>query len=199
MGSKPPVIAVDVDGVIADLHTVWIARYNAEYNDTLTHEQVNAWDMHNFVKPECGTKIYNYLADPTMYDDVLPYPGALEGVKLLLMAGSKVVYATSCVYNSLNAKWDWLEKYGFFFDLAGRRSQPMLIAVTDKSLLNADLLIDDYPENLKVFAGKTILFDQPYNRTFQTPHRARHWIGETSSLSPWSVIYHVNNILREKK
>ena len=50
-------ILVDVDGVCADLHMTWLHRYNTDYDDHLIHSDITRWAIHEFVKPECGTKI----------------------------------------------------------------------------------------------------------------------------------------------
>ena len=155
--NAPKTIAADVDGFLANLHKSWYARYNEDYNDNLQAEDVTEWGVHKFVKPECGNRIYEYLKDPSLYDDVLPYVGALETIKELKRLGYRVVYATSSPIESSGRKFFWLKQYGFI------REQKDYIEVSDKSLVRADILIDDYQGNLDGFEGKKILFAQPWN------------------------------------
>jgi 5'-nucleotidase len=150
------IIACDVDGVLADIHTVWYARYNKDYNDTLKPRDVTEWEVDKFVKPECGLKIYDYLKDPTLYNEVLPYPGALDFINKLKKLG-RVVYATSSPIESYGRKFLWLKEHGFI------KSQSDYFEARDKSLVRAYILIDDYQENLRHFIGIKILFGQPWN------------------------------------
>jgi 5'(3')-deoxyribonucleotidase len=154
------VIACDVDGVIADVLTNWLARYNRDYNDNLKHDDITAWDTSIFVKAECGKKIFAYLDDPSLYDDVLPYPGALDAVKELKKLG-RVVYATSSPAKSYGRKFFWLKEHGFLSD------QLDYFETRDKSLVRADFLIDDYYKNLDTFVGKKILLAQPWNYSLE--------------------------------
>src|SRR5690625_2202655 len=63
-------ILCDVDGVVADLLTEWVRRYNAKYDDDLSPEDITEWEMHRNVKPECGTDIHNFLRMPNLYSMV---------------------------------------------------------------------------------------------------------------------------------
>ena len=46
---------------------------------------------------------------------------------------------------------------------------------TDKSLIRADLIIDDRYKNVMDFVGPCILFDQPWNSHHQHHNRAAGW------------------------
>lgn len=185
-----PIIAVDVDGVCADLHYEWLRRYNAEYNDTLTINGIHQWEMTLAVKPECGKSIYKYLSQPDLYENVPLIPGAIEGVRALREKGYRVVFVTSCTKGMTDQKWGWLERHGFLE--AGSRGNADLVVAHDKSLINANLLIDDYDGNFTGWNGYGILFSAPYNVSFETPAnivRAEHW-GEAVELVQlaWSMV-----------
>ena len=107
------VIGVDVDEVVADLLGTWISKYNTAWNDQLLVEQITDWDTTLFVKPECGSKIYDILCEPDLYEDVKPIAGALVEIEALRSKGHKVVYATSCVRCMIDQKMDWLVRHGF--------------------------------------------------------------------------------------
>ena len=160
----PLTIACDVDGTIADLHTSWLNLYNADYNDTLTPEDIHAWNMANCVKPECGNKIFDYLNCPSLYDNVLPIEGALGAVTALREAGHRVVFVTSSNAAQAGRKLTWLIDNGF---LPNAHTFPDYIVANDKSLIRADMIIDDGVHNLRQFQVKhshyRILFTQPHN------------------------------------
>ena len=153
------IVGVDVDGVVADLHTEWLRLYNLDYDDDLTSADIVPWNTHEFVKPACGKKIYSYLSRADLYDHVNPVPGAKDGVALLRYAGHKPVFVTSNVKGMTDPKWRWLEQHGFL------QSQSELVVMHDKSLLNASVLIDDGAHNVRAILGHTpLLFDAPWNR-----------------------------------
>lgn len=166
-------IACDVDGVLADMEAEWYRRYNAEYGDTLTADQVTGWDLAQFVRPECGQRIYDYLTQPDFYSAVGMYEGALAGVGLLRAAGCKVLFVTSCTYGMVDQKARWLERHGFASEGKGRMLPPGLVVTHDKAAIRADLLIDDGAHNVQAWLEHTsapaILVDRPHNRSYVPP------------------------------
>lgn len=176
-------VFVDVDGVAADLETAWLARYNEAYMDDLRPEDLGGWRMDDKVKPECGTKIYDYLEDPDLYDEVEPVEGALEGVDQLRRRGLHVVFATSSPNGSAGAKLRWLLKHGFLPAIRVGSTHPDYIEIHSKGLLRGDILIDDGPHNIQAFNGYAILFERFHNRDFEWPVRAKGWLAVTDLLS----------------
>lgn len=174
------IIAVDVDGVVADMHTEWLNRYNVDYNDKLTIQDIVSWDTHLYVKPECGKNIYKYLNSQTLYNWVLPTVGAQTGVADLRRLGHRVVFATTNAKGMSDGKWEWLERRGFL------KGSEDLIVVGDKSLVRADLLIDDAPHNIDAFIGPAILFDRPWNYTM--PAGMKKFGYEYKRLATWRQI-----------
>jgi 5'(3')-deoxyribonucleotidase len=153
-------IAVDIDDVCAQLLPHWISRYNADYNDTLTEDNMTCWEIETLVKADCGMKIFKYLSEPDFYDGVLPVEGAAEGVHKLREMGHRVIFATSAHIYHGGKKFDWLVKHGFF---GGKPSHKDYVEVRDKSLIRADVLIDDYMGNIEAFVGFGILMNRPHN------------------------------------
>ena len=170
-------ILVDVDGPVANLPEAWLMRYNQDYNDCLTVDQIDSWDMVRYVKSECGSAIYSYL-DSHIYDFVKPVKGALEGVQELRKAGHRVIFVTSSPEGTGDAKYAWLKRHGFL-DARGAygdgRVSDDYIEAHDKSLIRGDVLIDDREENVQNFPGNTILFDAPHNRSYEHIRRAFSW------------------------
>lgn len=155
---RDKIIAMDVDGVIADLAPAWLARYNHDYNDNLKPSDLTGWDTHKFVKPECGFKMYDYLKDPHLYDDVLPTDGALDAINILKAHDYRIVYVTVTPIDASGRKFFWLRQYTFITDIKD------YVEASDKSLIRAGTIVDDKPENLDTFDGKKILFVQPWNQ-----------------------------------
>ena len=151
------IIALDVDGVVADLLTNWLRWYNLDYNDNLKPEEITRWETWEFTKPECGKKIIDYLKNPHIYDHVLPTLGAVEAISKLRMGGYRIIYATVTPIETTGVKYEWLKKFNLIDHMRD------YIEVTDKGLIRANVLVDDKPENLDHFLGTGILFSQPWN------------------------------------
>jgi 5'-nucleotidase len=169
-------ILCDVDGVIADMLPAWLAYYNAEYGDAVRPDDVTAWDVSKFVKPECGKKVFAYLNHPDLYSTVEPIRGALAGVRLLEEVGHKVVFVTTCTGPEMvAAKVEWLERHGFLTHEGKLRDVVFLAHGTTKDIIRGDVMIDDYEVNLHAFSGRGVLLDCSYNRHDQTFTRACNW------------------------
>lgn len=170
------IIQVDIDGVIADLLSEWIRLYNEDYQDTIRCEDVLEWDIMKAVKPECGTRIYQYLYNPDLYKGVRPIENALSGVSILRSLGHSIKYVSAGNPVSMRAKGEWLSSHGFmnqgeYIAIAAEGKSP------DKSIIFGDVLIDDGVHNLETFAGTLpILFDAPYNRAEMRYQRAVRWV-----------------------
>ena len=153
---------VDVDGVLANLGDAWMDAYNKDYDDTLTDDMLTDWNVLKFVKPECGEKIFDYLHDPELYNNVQVIDGANAGVSFIRQSGFRVVFATSSVNGSAGRKYRWLIDNGF---IDFRNHPKDYIEIQDKSLLigNDNVLIDDGFHNVNAFTGFGILFRAPHN------------------------------------
>jgi len=164
-------IICDVDGVLADLLTPWLAKYNKEYDDNKTPLDIKDWGIHKFLKPECGIKFYEYIENPKIYDKVLPYTDdAQQVIQKIREEGHRVVFVTTSTLGASGAKFKWLQKWGFI----NGHGMEDYIEATDKNLIKADILIDDRHENTKRWYHELgllpILFKQPWNENKIVPY-----------------------------
>lgn len=162
------VAMVDVDDVTADLMNNWLKIYNEEYDDSIKKEQIEDWKVHEFLKPSCGMKFYNYLTKK-LYKDISPIEGALEGVKELRKY-AHVIFVTSFIPKTAGIKYEWLVKHQF---LDNSRDY---IETYSKGLIKADIMIDDAWHNIQSFEGHLpILLTQPWNEKYDHYFRANNW------------------------
>lgn len=161
-------LILDMDGVQADLMHTWLLDYNAEYGDTKTHADITGWGVHNYVKPECGQKVYRYLWQEGLYDRVPIIAGLKEALPQLVGLGLDLATATKCDHNPtmIAGKMAWLK----------RNSQEIpednWAFVSNKGMLQGDLLVDDNPEYLNEFLIRNphavgLLFDAPWNQDLE--------------------------------
>jgi len=188
------VFAFDVDAVVAALDVAWLARYNKDYDDHLTPDDLLEYNTSKFVKPSCGVKIYDYLKDPTLYDDVLPIEGAREIIDDVRNDGHRTIFVTTTPIETAGRKFHWLVDHGFLSD--SRKGLADYYEATDKSLIRADILLDDAPHNVKDFQGKAILFDQPWNKNFDWPSRVTGWNDFYAQYSKGTLGLHPTELLR---
>lgn len=152
------IIASDIDDVLVPFVPEWIRRYNIDYGDNLKVEEINEWSLLSFVKPKCGKKIYDYIEQPNIYDNLLPIEGSLKGINNLKKQGHRIIYATASTEGHAKVKYHWLKKYGFIDNINDYAE------LHDKSLIYADILIDDRYDNVKNFRGLGILYRAPWNK-----------------------------------
>ena len=157
------IIFCDIDDVVADLLSEWLRWYNLDYDGCLTPKDIHEWDLSKRVKQSCGIKIYDYLNNPAIYDNVKPIQYSLYGVNQLRQFGYRVIFATATPRTTPYRKFDWLEEHGF------KPEMKDYIEIRDKSLLNGDILLDDKVENVSNFKGKGVLFNQPHNEYYLFP------------------------------
>lgn len=163
------IIALDIDGVCADLLTVWLSWYNKDYSDNLTMNKLTDWNIHQFTKPECGLKMYNYIENPDIYDTVMPILGATTVIKRIRNLGYRIIYVTSSTNGHAGRKFNWLKEYEMISELDD------YVECKDKSLIKTHYLVDDYPVNISSFSGIGVLFNQPYNRKSLHSPRVNDW------------------------
>lgn len=173
------IIGVDVDGVVADLHTEWIRRHNVDYDWKTRRDQLSSWDAESWpISPECGKRIYDYLRQPDLYQRVPVIDGAQIAIRDLKKLGHRVVFVTSNAKGMTDQKWDWLERFGF---LEVRYTHSDMVIAHDKALVKTDVLIDDKLSTVQKYPYPTILMDQPWNRSVHWATRAKGW-GEVMAM-----------------
>jgi 5'-nucleotidase len=159
-------IGIDVDEVVADLHTAWLDRYNLLYDDAVTPADILSWEIEKYVS--CGKKIFNLLT-PDIYREVKPIAGAFTACEQYRRLGS-VFFVTTCPdLGHETAKFQWLVDHGFLAPDEGFRFIPTKGTKADAPV---DVLIDDKPENVNEFPGWALLVNRPHNRASAT-HRMR--------------------------
>jgi 5'(3')-deoxyribonucleotidase len=161
------IIAIDVDDTVANLSDAWLGRYNYDFEDNLTKNDITKWSVHKFVKPECGERIYDYLKDPTLYNFVEPIPHSLEAVNLLKRV-ARIIFVTAPTLEVMGRKYYWLKEHGYIDSLDD------YIETKEKYLINYDYIIDDRWDNVKG-SNDNWLYNAPWNKKYNYPQRIKSW------------------------
>lgn len=167
-------IAVDLDSTLNNLDEVWILQdYNNMYNDNLKAEDMVEWNTHNYVKPECGRKVYDIINQPGYFRHLGFRDIWTEEGFSWLIQHFDVYIVSSCTPQSIIDKVEWLKEKFPLFD-TGR-----FISCHHKGLINTDYLIDDGPHNIQDFKQKGVLYDAAYNKHLNEKDdgfvRLRNW------------------------
>ena len=160
------IIGIDVDDTSLALMPEWLKRSNNKYGGNYTPDQITQWEISKLVS--YGNKIFEFLSDEDLYDNIDPVEGALEGITKLKDMGHRVVFITAGMHKG---KYLRLKQLGFL------DREEDYIEARDKSLILTDILVDDRPFNLWQFKGKyTILFEKPaWSKDEDIEYRAKDW------------------------
>jgi 5'(3')-deoxyribonucleotidase len=156
-------VAVDVDGVLADIISVWLENYNRRVgNDKiLTKESVYRWDYWK----ELGYKEYEFYEELAgCWKEWRRVPLMEHDMPLHLRRLKSMVYRVDIVSAQMAKEQVrlWLEHNGIVYD-----EYVSVPRGRDKAYLDYDVFIDDSPINALSISsmGKyVILYDQPWNK-----------------------------------
>lgn len=146
------VFAIDADGVIVDLLTPWLFRYNIMYEDSLTLEQfAGKHDIHKNVKPSCGEDVYKLIETGWFFENLDPMPGAIETINNLIERKHTVLIVTSYSENGdiAHGKVNWFKRY---IPKVIENKGLILCPARMKKYIKCDVFIDDYIKNVREHA-----------------------------------------------
>lgn len=173
-------LLIDMDSVICDLMTDWHELYNRDYNDHLTVEKLKCWKSENYVKKECGIKIYDYLDTPGLFLNLKPLKNSID-VLSRLHERHRILICTSSGTYAYTEKEKWVVKHLPFI---GREN---IIFSHQKDMIRGDLLFDDAPHHLEAFKKSNrvaVAMDYPYNRNVDVP-RVKNWLEFEQFIKKW--------------
>lgn len=151
-------VAIDMDEVMADAVGKHLRRYNETYGTSLTVEHT-AGGIHACVPPDRVAAAEALLLEPAFFRDLDRVDGSVETVRALCERYDVFVATAAMeVPTSFADKYAWLREHFPFIPPSN------IVFCGDKSVVQADYLIDDSPRQLARFAGQRLLFDAPHNR-----------------------------------
>ncbi|MCV3201413.1 5' nucleotidase, NT5C type [Bacillus velezensis] len=161
------VIAIDMDQVLADLLSEWVAYINAYDDPSLKEEDILCWDISKYSNTQ--NNVYRHL-DYELFRNLDVIEGSQRVVEELTKKYEVYVVTTATNHpESLKAKLEWLtENFPFI-------PHSNVVLCGNKNIIKADIMIDDGIHNLETFAGMKILFDAPHNRNDNRFIRVMNW------------------------
>ncbi|MFI2742352.1 5'(3')-deoxyribonucleotidase [Zhouia sp. PK063] len=161
-------IAIDMDGVLADVETHFLNWYESDYGKRFTKTDLIGKSEEDAF-PKAGV-IKKFAATPNFFSTVPVMEGAEKAIAALQQHFEVYIVSAAMEFpQSLREKYYWLEAN--FPDIHWKN----IIFCGDKSIVNTDYMIDDHIKNLDYFKGKTLLFTAFHNVTVTHHTRANNW------------------------
>ncbi|MUT68302.1 5'-3'-deoxyribonucleotidase [Paenibacillus sp. NEAU-GSW1] len=163
-------IAIDMDEVIADFNTKHLQVFNRDYNESLTLNDLTGTRLRE-LRPHLQHEIIDYLKDPAFFRDLAVMPDSQQVIEEL--SEQHEIFITTAAMEfptSFTAKYEWLKEHFPFLD------DMNFVFCGDKSIINADYLIDDNARHFQRFKGKGLLFTAPHNRNETGYTRVDNWL-----------------------
>jgi 5'(3')-deoxyribonucleotidase len=161
-----PLVVVDLDSTLVDLHTPWLAAYHEMHpDDPVGIRDIQLYEMEQCVKyPD---DIYKPLHRTGLYAALKPYDFAIEFVRSLVFHHYEVVIATDVMGSPEIAadKMRWVDRWLPFVRARN------VVTGRFKHRIQADAYIDDSPhvaEKVRALWGK-----RPFVAGIQFPFNAR--------------------------
>jgi 5'-nucleotidase len=163
-------ICVDMDEVMADTLAEHLRRYNQEFDEDVTLEDLAGKGLWEITPVDRQQQLRAFLDAEDFFEVLDVIPGAQQVLKDL-SARFEIFIATQAmaVPNSLGPKYRWLQRHFPFIP------PTHYVFCGHKSILRADYLIDDQPRNLQRFEGQGLLYTAPHNLAVTGLVRVNNW------------------------
>ena len=163
-------IAIDMDEVLADFIPKHLSLYNKKFNEDITVEDLEGIKLRE-LRPDQAKEIHSFITEPTFFRDLGVMKDSQEVIKEL--SEHYEIFITTAAMEfptSFTAKYEWLNEHFDFLD------DMNFVFCGDKSIINADYLIDDNVRHFKRFVGEGILFTSPHNINETGYTRVNNWL-----------------------
>jgi 5'(3')-deoxyribonucleotidase/uncharacterized protein with PQ loop repeat len=176
-------IAIDMDEVMADALAEQLRRYNAAFGATMSVSDVAGRHLEDCV-PAAHRDAAEAMFDASFFEDLAIMPDCQEVVRELAEKHDVfVVTAAMDVPCSFAAKYQWLRQHFPFIPPS------QIVFCGDKSIVDADYLIDDRARHFARFKGRPLLFSAPHNA-----HERRY-----PRVNSWAEVREVFRVLEEPR
>jgi 5'(3')-deoxyribonucleotidase len=163
-------IAIDMDEVMADFTSKYVRLVNDICHANITAEEMRGRKIRQ-LRPALVNDMIDILRDPTYFRDLAVMPNSQEVIRELSERYEIFITTAAMEFpTSFTAKYEWLkEHFGFLHDLN-------FVFCGDKSIINADYLIDDNARHFKRFIGQGLLYTSYHNVNETGYVRVNDWL-----------------------
>lgn len=165
---KKKTIAIDMDGVLADIELQLIEHYNKETGKSLSKESIQGLSEEDAFTDR--TLVRNVLNRDNFFRTLPVMPDAVESVRQLQENFEIFIVSAATEFPaSLAEKIAWLGEHFPFIKWEN------IILCGSKRIINTDYMIDDHCKNLDYCIGKPIMFTAFHNVNKTHHLRVNNW------------------------
>ena len=174
-GQYRMIIVCDIDCVLNNLIEQALHIYNSRSCKNIRQSDITSYNFFECLSEDDANGIMSLFKEKELWDSLTPIKDSEWGLQTLIHKGHRVCLATATDPTNFQWKIDWLKKYFPFVNADS------VIRIVDKSLLRADIMIDDCLDNLIGNICERICLDYPWNRSDSKDYaydiyRAKNWI-----------------------
>ncbi|GAC1427256.1 MAG: 5'-3'-deoxyribonucleotidase [Flavisolibacter sp.] len=163
-------IAIDMDEVIADAQYRFSEWYERDFGIKIRKEQLRRQKIEDIINPEHKEAIKEYPRKEGFFKDLEVIEDSTEVIRELSKRFEIFITTAAMEFPfSFGHKLNWLNRHFPFI------SWKHIVFCGDKSIINADYLIDDNAYHFERFIGQGILFSAPHNAAINWPVRVNSW------------------------
>lgn len=164
-------IAIDMDDVMADTLTKALQLYKDRFGVSIPVEALHGMHLKDYLPKEHAPVVWEFLHSPGFFRDLPIMEDCQEVMKALWEKHEVFIVSAAMEFPfSLKEKHDWLQE---FFPYIHWKN---MVLCGDKSIINADYIIDDHAKNLVNFTGKeAYMFTAPHNMKETRFKRLNNW------------------------
>ena len=168
-------IAIDMDEVISDANIRFIEWYKRDYGIEFAQEQLASTRFEDLLQDDHKHVVREYAFHDDFFKDLDIIPGSQDVIQELHKKYEIFITTAAMEFpNSFLPKLQWLQDHFPYI------SWKNIVFCGDKSIINADYLIDDNVYHFRRFIGQGILFTAPHNKNVEWDVRVNSWqeVGE---------------------
>jgi 5'-nucleotidase len=159
-------ILIDMDGVISDFDGEFLKRWRERHPEKfyIPMSERTAFYVKDQYPEELKPLVSEILLEPGFFREMMPMDGAKEALLEMDAMGLEVFICTSPLSTYKNCV---LEKFEWVDQFLGPEWVKRIVLTKDKTLVKADIIIDDKPELTGVEKSPSwehVLYDRPYNK-----------------------------------
>lgn len=183
------IIMCDIDNILNNLAEKVVEVYNYRTKKNIQLSDIISYNFYDCLPREDADGIVSLFKEKSLWDSLKPLEGSQNSLKQLIKKGHQIYLATAT--DPINFEWKitWLKQYFPFIP------EDNIIRIMDKSLLKADVIIDDCLDNLISSFAERIVLDYPWNHNELKDYA----YGIRRAYTFNDIINIINNIEKEMK
>ncbi len=170
-------LGIDLDGVVANFTAGWIERYNRDFDESISVDQVTTWGApkhitHFSTMGEFWRWVRFCGEGASLFRRLDLYPEALDSLRLFEADGHEIIIVTSKPQFAVADTYAWIAEQ--------KLPATEVHIVDDKSEVSCELYVDDGPHNLeRLVDGRPestiVRFVRPWNDPVDGVLDAHNW------------------------